>query len=176
MMDGNIEVESVVGEGTTFRVELPSALHSAVTALVDGQGDSTSSLTLLHLNRPATLLYIEDNVSNLKVIETLMETVPDLRLLTAIQGGIGMELARQHRPDLILLDLHLPDIDGEEVLSRLQHDPTTRDIPIIILSADATASQIKKLRSAGARDYLTKPLDIQQFVRVLKEVLQGSEK
>jgi CheY-like chemotaxis protein len=87
-----------------------------------------------------------------------------------MQGQLGIELARQHSPDLILLDLHLPDLPGWEVLSRLQRQVATREIPVVVISADATARQIKRLMAAGARAYLTKPLDMQEFFRVIDEI------
>jgi CheY-like chemotaxis protein len=86
-----------------------------------------------------------------------------------MQGQLGLELAKQHSPDLILLDLHLPDLPGWEVLSRLQRNEATREIPVVVISADATARQIKRLKAAGARSYLTKPLDMQDFFRVIEE-------
>ena len=94
-----------------------------------------------------------------------------MRLLTAMQGSLGLELAREHQPDLILLDLHLPDMLGDEVLRRLQADPRTRDIPVVVLSADAVPSHIARLRAAGAVAYLTKPLDVVQFFTTLHEIL-----
>jgi CheY-like chemotaxis protein len=89
-----------------------------------------------------------------------------------MQGGLGLDLARQHLPDLILLDLHLPDIPGHKVLARLQQSELTREIPVVVISADATARQIKRLMEAGARAYLTKPIDIAEFFRVIEETMQ----
>jgi len=96
---------------------------------------------------------------------------PAIELMTAMQGRVGLELARQHSPDLILLDLHLPDMPGWQVLAQLKADHLTRAIPVVVVSADATAPQIKRLVSAGARAYLTKPLDIAEFFRVIDEAL-----
>jgi CheY-like chemotaxis protein len=81
-------------------------------------------------------------------------------------------LARQHSPDLILLDLHLPDLPGHKVLARLREDELTRRIPVVVISADATARQIQRLMSAGARSYLTKPLDVGEFFRVIDETMR----
>jgi CheY-like chemotaxis protein len=83
-----------------------------------------------------------------------------------------LDLARQHDPDLILLDLDLPDIRGNEVLARLQQSALTRDIPVVIVSADATPTQVERLLAAGARSYLTKPLDVELFVRTVDAFLQ----
>jgi CheY-like chemotaxis protein len=89
--------------------------------------------------------------------------------MTAMQGSVGLVLARDHVPDLILLDLNLPDVSGEEVLLRLLSDPQTAEIPVVVLSADATKGQVKRLLDAGARAYLTKPIDVATFYEVLDE-------
>jgi CheY-like chemotaxis protein len=93
---------------------------------------------------------------------------PDIELITAMQGGIGLQLAREHSPDLILLDLHLPGLPGWEVLAELKADAATREIPVIVISADATSRQIERLMEAGARSYLTKPLNVDEFFEVLE--------
>ena len=118
------------------------------------------------------VLYIEDNLSNLKLIQRLLAHRPEVRLIPAMQGRLGLDLAREHRPHLIFLDLNLPDVSGEEVLQRLQADPETRPIPVVIVSADATPSQIKRLRAEGARDYLTKPVDVKKFLDALDKILK----
>jgi len=92
-------------------------------------------------------------------------------LMTTMQGKLGVELARQHRPDLILLDLHLPDLDGPDVLKRLREDELTREIPVIIVSADATPDVQRRLLAAGAARYLTKPLDLDTVVDTVHETL-----
>jgi CheY-like chemotaxis protein len=84
----------------------------------------------------------------------------------------GLQMAREHRPDLILLDVNLPDLDGHEVLVRLQAEPACASIPVVMLSADATAGQIQRLMSRGAADYITKPLDVKRFFAVLDQTLQ----
>jgi len=126
--------------------------------------------------RPATaqqrsVLYIEDNISNLTLVEQLLQEDTGIRLLTAMQGRIGLDLARQHAPDLILLDLHLPDMPGSEVLAELQANEATRHIPTIVLSADATPGQLQRLLDAGAHDYITKPIDVTHFYRLMEETV-----
>jgi len=120
------------------------------------------------------ILYIEDNLSNLTLVQQILEEQGDVDLITAMQGSIGLDLARRHAPELILLDLHLPDMPGWDVLSQLKGDPATRSIPTIVISADATRPQIKRLMSAGAAAYLTKPLDVEKFVRALEQNPQSS--
>ena len=119
-----------------------------------------------------TILYIEDNLSNLRLIEMLLEAHPGVTLLSAQQGTLGLEMARASQPDLILLDLHLPDIPGWEVLASLQADPATRDLPTVVVSADATSPQIKRLMAAGALDYLTKPIHVPRLMQILARHLK----
>jgi len=121
-----------------------------------------------------TVLYIEDNLSNLELIQRVLARRSDLRLITAMQGRLGLDLAREHHPDLILLDVHLPDIPGDEILRRLKAEPPIAGIPVIVISADATAVQIARLLSLGARDYLTKPLDVKKFLTALDEALNNA--
>jgi CheY-like chemotaxis protein len=174
-MDGAIGVESVAGEGSTFWVELPLsrstpfAPHARLPAgripeLVTAVASDLSAA--LH-----TVLYVEDNLSNVALVEHLLIGIGQIRLLTAMQGSLGIELARRHLPDMILLDLHLPDMQGDEVLRRLRADPITRDIPVVVLSADARPSTAARLRDAGAVAYLTKPLDVKQFLATLQAIL-----
>ena len=111
-----------------------------------------------------TLLYVEDNPANLKLVEQLIARRPDMRLLTAVNGRLGLELAHEHHPDLILLDLHLPDLGGQEVLAHLRADLATHDIPVVILSADATRRHLDEVMELGAHGYLTMPIDVRQGV------------
>jgi CheY-like chemotaxis protein len=105
------------------------------------------------------------------LVQGILSHRPGVHLLTAMQGGLGVDLAKKHRPDLILLDVHLPDCDGEHVLQRIRDDPDTRTIPVVVLSADATPRQIERLRAAGAQEYLTKPIDVPRFLRTVDEIL-----
>ena len=117
------------------------------------------------------VLYIEDDVVNFTLVERILEFRPALKLMHARCGEAGVELAQAHRPKLILLDLNLPDIHGSEVLRRLQGEPATASVPVVVLSADATPSQIERLLTAGARNYLTKPFDIDPFLAVVDEMV-----
>ena len=97
------------------------------------------------------MLYVEDTLANIRLIEAILHARPQVELLPAMQGQLGLDLAREHRPDMILLDIHLPDLDGDEVLARLQADPATREIPAVVLSADATEKQRARLLERGRR-------------------------
>lgn len=169
-MGGTIGVESTPEAGSIFWFKLPRATPATPTA-APSPAPSLDAPSPDAPAQPATVLYIEDNLSNLKLIESLFAQRPGTNLIVAMQGRTGLDLARLHQPDLILLDLHLPDLMGAEVLSILQADAATRDLPVVILTADATSGQATRLLAAGARDYLTKPLDVRNFLAVIDRVL-----
>jgi CheY-like chemotaxis protein len=172
-MHGSIGVNSEVGHGSTFWIDLPFA--PSPIAAVDNRAGAIPSSAQEPGGPRRTLLYIEDNLSNLTLMEQLLADFADVELLTAMQGSVGLELARRHAPDVILLDLHLPDVPGWKVLDRLRGDEATRDIPVIVISADATSRQIKRLLASGAQRYLTKPIDIAEFTRALEETTAPRE-
>jgi PAS domain S-box-containing protein len=168
LMEGQLRVESTVGQGSTFWVELPLT-ESPRRSLEPGR---TEGPRPERAEKPArTVLYVEDNLANLDLVETILYERPEIDLIPALQGRLGLQLAREHRPHLILLDLHLPDLSGEMVLHELRADERTRDIPVLVISADATTHRVQRLRSAGARDYLTKPLDVDQFLAAVDAAL-----
>ena len=179
-MNGVVNVESRLGEGTAFTVALPRAESQlqlaarqrrdpSATATPDDDPAAPADAPPARVHR---VLYIEDNLSNLTLIEHLLADRADIHLMTAMQGRLGLDLARQHHPDLILLDLHLPDLPGWDVLAALQADEATRDIPVVAVSADATPRQTERLLKLGARAYLTKPLDVDRFLRMLRQTLE----
>jgi CheY-like chemotaxis protein len=167
VMGGTLGVESRVGEGSTFEVALPLA-EAPVAAL--GEAHVRPATRPEPTEKRLVILAIEDNLANLQLLERIFARRPGTKVLSAAQGRLGLDLAREHRPDLILLDLHLPDLPGQEVLERLRAEPLTRAIPVVVLSADATPSRIKRLLAAGARTYLTKPLDVRQLLEVLEDL------
>jgi CheY-like chemotaxis protein len=166
-MGGRITVESEVGRGSTFLVDLPRAESPSERATPD------KPATPAHRSSEAggSVLYIEDNRANLELVEHFLLRRPSIALIKAVRGSLSIDLAREHVPDLVLLDLHLPDISGDQVLHRLGDDAATAAIPVIVLSADATPSQIRCLSEAGACSYLTKPLDVGKFLQAVDRVL-----
>jgi CheY-like chemotaxis protein len=172
-MGGSIRVQSAVGIGTTFAVEFPAAVAP------DAEMQFSDSLLnhplhdMPHAGQPEVpvrrqnVLQIEDNPANQQVIERVLGYRPHLNLITAIQGQMGLVLAREHHPEVILLDLNLPDLSGAEVLARLRADPQTAEIPVIIVSADATPNQVQRLLALGAQEYLTKPLNLEKLLGTL---------
>jgi len=168
LMGGALGAESTLGVGSKFSVELTIA-ESPMQAI-----ERPTEATTPDADTPVlrgTMLYIEDNLSNLRLVERIVSRRPGVTLLSAMQGSHGLELAQHHRPDLIVLDLDLPDIGGDEVLARLRAGSATREIPVVILSADATPSQVSRLLQQGAHSYLTKPLVVTQFLRLVDELL-----
>jgi CheY-like chemotaxis protein len=163
-MGGTLGVVSTPGRGSTFFVELATA-HARHPKPECAEAVSPTAPAARPRGR--TVLYVEDNLDNLALLKGILAYRPQVRLLSAVRGGLGLDLARQHHPDLILLDVHLPDMKGDEVLRRLRADPQLHDTPVVVLSADATPLQIERLRAAGARDYLTKPIDVERFLAVL---------
>jgi CheY-like chemotaxis protein len=167
-MRGEVGVESVPGEGTTFWLLLeraPAIVPLQVTPAEKRAAQGAASTD------ERTVLYVEDNLATVSLMEEVFAMRPQIKLMTAMQGGLTLELARQHQPDLIVLDLHLPDISGDTVLRRLRRDPRTAHIPVVIFSADATERQVRRLLAAGARAYLTKPVKVAEFLRMLDEAL-----
>ncbi len=172
LMEGALGLSESSDEGSTFFLELKSVdSKEAGTTPKFRDVSQISSQRLMS----GTVLYVEDNPSNMSLIQSVFTKFPNLKLIPAMQGLVGLDLARQHRPNLILLDLHLPDASGADILLKLRADPATEDIPVVVLSADATKKQIDALLSQGAADYLTKPVDLQELFRVLgKHLHEGS--
>ncbi len=171
LMGGVIGVESAVGQGSVFWFEL----NSAVEPRLEISADLPASFTPARMKRGAplrTLLYVEDNPANLKLIEQLIARRPDLRLLSATDGDLGIRLAREQQPDVILMDINLPGISGIEALKILREDRETAHIPVVALSANAMPRDIEKGLQAGFFRYLTKPIRVNEFIDTLQSALE----
>jgi CheY-like chemotaxis protein len=166
-LGGTIGVQTAPAQGSTFWIDLPLVDPPATT----DEPHVSPETRPVTSDRDRTLLLVEDNLTNLRVVEAMLRQRPGITVLPAMQGGLAIELAQEHRPDVIVLDLHLPDLSGREVMHRLRADPNTRDIPIVIASADATPGRVRQLRQEGAFDYITKPLDLQRFLDVVDAAL-----
>lgn len=174
LMGGAIGVNSTFGEGSVFWIEFKLTTAPQFEIQEIGHrvpeprkvSDETSK---------RTLLYVEDNPANLELIEQLIARRTDLRMLSAADGNLGIEFARAHQPDVILMDINLPGISGLEAMKILRADPLTAHIPIIAVSANALPRDIKMCLALGFFDYLTKPIMLNEFVRTLDLALKTSE-
>ncbi len=174
LMGGVIGVESAVGSGSVFWIEMistpaPDSQHAESEAIRPAQMQIDSGGSV------RTLLYVEDNPANLKLVEQLIARRTDLRLLTAINGRLGVELARTLLPEVILMDINLPDISGFEALKILRHNAATTNIPVVALSANAMPRDIEKGLQAGFFRYLTKPIKVNEFMDALDVALELAE-
>jgi PAS domain S-box-containing protein len=174
LMGGTIGVESSVGVGSLFWFELNTATphvlnehHFAPTSL--------EPALLLEGTQRRTLLYVEDNPANLNLVEQLVARRPDLHLLSAGNATLGIEIARAQRPDIILMDINLPGLNGFQALELLRRDSLTRDIPVIAISANAMVGDINKGLEAGFYRYITKPINVSEFMQTLDETLNNLE-
>jgi CheY-like chemotaxis protein len=173
LMGGVLGVESSVGVGSVFWVELDAAAAPALRESTLKPADAVHAQA-----KPGvplrTLLYVEDNSANLKLIEQLIARRPSLRLLTAVDGNIGIQMARAQQPDVILMDINLPGISGIEALKILRDDPATAHIPVVALSANAMPRDIEKGLEAGFFSYLTKPIKVKEFMDALDIALASA--
>ncbi|HEU4521344.1 MAG TPA: PAS domain S-box protein [Thermoanaerobaculia bacterium] len=172
LMDGVIGVESTVGKGSIFWVELTSTAPLTLPASAEIAAPEEEAVAADGLR---TLLYVEDNPANLQLIERLIGRRNDLRLLSAVDGKRGVELARTHLPDVILMDINLPGISGIEALKILRDDATTAHIPVVALSANAMPRDIQKGLTAGFFRYLTKPIKVAEFMDTLNIALDFAD-
>ena len=171
-MAGQLTASSVHGEGSAFTVTLPRAVTPWGQERIDVPRPAPIPLADLS-TASMRILYIEDNPANIEVVARFLKPVTNVVLHTAMTGEAGLEAAIHEPPDLILLDMHLPGISGEEVLNRLRTEPATADIPVAVLSAEAAPGVIRRMRASGVVAYLTKPLDLAELGRLIRSSMTG---
>ena len=174
LMEGALGVNSIAGKGSVFWCDLPSSTaprvvveHPEAVAPDEAQASTAA--------RMHTVLYVEDNPANMTLVEQLIARRPDIRLLTAVNGTLGIEAARTSQPDVILMDINLPGMSGLEALKVLRRDPATSHIPVVAVSANALPRDIQSSLEAGFFRYLTKPIKVKEFMDTLNAALALAE-
>jgi CheY-like chemotaxis protein len=165
-MKGQLTASSVLGQGAAFTVSLPRA-PDLIQVPAPSPAPASPAAGPHVPAASLRVLYIEDNPANVEVVARFLRSRPEIRLLSAISGRAGLECAVRDMPDIILLDLNLPDLHGEEVLNELKADPATAGIPVMVLSADASRGVIHRLLAGGAFAYLTKPVELAELGELL---------
>jgi signal transduction histidine kinase/CheY-like chemotaxis protein len=169
-MSGSFSARSVEGEGSTFSFELPLVPAGELPLAAAGASGAEAAFS----SPRWTVLLIEDNLANSRLVAHVLRRRPDVRLISAMQGRRGLELARQHRPELIILDLNLPDVSGRSVLSDLRRDAELHATPVIMISGGAVAADIEQALDLGASAFLLKPFDLQELMRAVDECLHSA--
>jgi CheY-like chemotaxis protein len=164
-MGGSISLTSESGKGSTFWIELP--LVDQPNSLSAQWYDQRNNAPIQFAEKKK-VLYIEDNPANLNLVRRILETYEQIELMSSTTGEMGIDLAQAHEPNLILIDLNLPGIDGFTVLSRLKDMDETRELPVIAISANAMPRDIEKGLAAGFDDYLTKPIQVGKFMKMVE--------
>lgn len=170
LMGGALRARSMAGAGSSFILTLPRADRpDTAPGPLDALNEGSTTYHQRHVH------YVEDNETNVEVMRGILLRRPQVRFSVSVTGLDGLAAIRTQRPDLVLLDMHLPDIDGLELLRHLKSDASTAEIPVVVVSADALASQIEAAMEAGAFHYLTKPVSVAELLSVVDSVLEGAE-
>jgi hypothetical protein len=168
LMEGEIGVTSLPGQGTTFWIEINQGKDSSKTLLQNNP--IQTEIKPAESNK--IILYIEDNAANLRLVEDIIKTVTPYTLISAPDASQGLKLISTQKPDLILLDINLPDMDGYQVMALLQADEATKHIPVIALSANAMKNDTQEYSAVGFKKYLTKPINVKQLISSINTIFK----
>ncbi|MBL4607243.1 MAG: response regulator, partial [Pseudomonadales bacterium] len=182
LMNGHLTVQSQAGNGCTFQIQIPLDQPPSNEAIfLSNQLKTDSPKTSESIKPPPsfyqeyTLLHIEDNPANLRLVEQMLAQHKHIKIINAADPALGLELVKAHQPNLILLDINLPGINGFEVLKRLKHADETRHIPVIAVSANAMPEYIQKGHEAGFSHYITKPIDVKYLLTIIDKIMRDDE-
>jgi len=176
LMGGNIGVDSQVGKGSTFWIELKSDVLHSEQILPKGGDEVEVGLATIDLKNQYTVLYVEDNPANLRLVNQLLALRQNIHMWSAHEPLLGLELAAEHKPDLILLDINLPGMNGFDVLKHLRQRKETINTPVIAISANAMPKDIDKGMRAGFDGYITKPINVKSFLDAVDGVLLNASR
>jgi len=171
LMGGEVGVISHAQKGSMFWVELPLSERSGNTHDINAVKTTQCHEVSSEIIGVRTILYVEDNPSNMSLMKHILAMVPQYQMIEAHNGEIGIAMAEKHQPDLILMDINLPGMDGVAAMKHLTSMETTKHIPIVAVSANAMPNDVAQALEAGFRDYLTKPFQVDRLFEVLKQIL-----
>ena len=168
LMGGSIGVDSEVGVGSTFWIELPVKCENEIS-----EKPGLIANDMVDTEQKKSVLYIEDNPANLRLVEQTLDCIPYIHMWSAPEPLLGLELAMEHLPDLILLDINLPGMDGYEVLKQLRSEASSKDIPVVAISANAMHKDLETGKKAGFDGYITKPINVQELLEIVESKLEN---
>ena len=171
MMGGQIGIDTEVGKGSTFWIDLPQSTTAAIEIAKEGEWEAPSLIKKQTGANSGTVLYVEDNSANLQLMALIINRISSLKLISAPSAELGLDLAIKAQPDLVILDINLPGMDGFGALKKLQTMDETKDIPVIALSANAMPRDVEKGIKAGFRQYLTKPIQVQETMAAIASAM-----
>lgn len=174
LMKGTVGVESSLGEGSHFWIDMPYTDNNSEYDSLSSKPLSPATTSIFH-NKSHSILYVEDNPANLRLLERALAKIENLRVFSASSGILALDIATTYRPDLILLDINLPGMDGYEIFRKLKTNTITKNIPVVAISANAMSKDIDKALALGFKDYITKPIIITNFLQKVTEILLNKE-